>query len=451
MAQVSPIFKKDDPFTTKNYRPVSILPTMSKLYERVLNDQLSVYFDGVFNHLLSAFRPGYSCQTALLRVVEDWKIALDRGDHVAAILMDLSKAFDCIPHKLLVLKLRAYGLSDAATELIHNYLSNRKQMVKIGDACSTWLEILKGVPQGSILGPMIFNIFINDIFYFVEKSKLYNYADDNTLSFSHKDPNILKSVLESESNSLIDWFNFNHMQANPDKFQAIAVGKQTHDLTPVFKVGNVDITCDETVKLLGVDLDFMLNFNEQLSKVCKKAAMQLNILLRLSKFLDPNNKILIYKSFIKSNFNYCPLVWHFCSKSNTESLEKLQHRALRITFNDFNSSYADLLTRANMPTLHLSRTRDIALETFKSLYKISPPYLHDLVNFKTNNYSFRYVNSVEVPSVKTTTYGKKSFRFEAAQVWNSLPNELRQVENYKEFRRLVQTWTGPTCKCSMCT
>jgi len=110
--------------------------------------------------------------------------------------------------------------------------------------------------------------------------------------------------------------------------------------------------------------------------------MQLNVLLRLSKFLDPQNKILIYKYFIKSNFNYCLLVWHFCSKSNAESLEKLQHRALRITFNDFTSSYADLLTRANMPTLHLSRTRDIALETFKSLYKISPPYLHDLVKLK---------------------------------------------------------------------
>jgi len=125
-----------------------------------------------FNHILSAFRPGYSCQTALLRVVEDWKIALDRGDHVAAILMDLSKAFDCIPHNLLVLKMRAYGLSDAATDLIHNYLSNRKQMVKIGDACSIWLEIIKGVPQGLILGPMIFYIFINDIVYFVEQSKL---------------------------------------------------------------------------------------------------------------------------------------------------------------------------------------------------------------------------------------------------------------------------------------
>jgi len=150
MAQVSPIFKQDDPFITKNYRPVSVLPTMSKLYEKVLNDQLSSNFNDVFNHMLSAFSPGFSCQTALLRVVEDWKIALDRGDHVAAILMDLSKAFDCIPHSLLVLKMRAYGLSDAATDLIYNYLSNRKQLVKIGDACSTWLEILKGVPQGSI-------------------------------------------------------------------------------------------------------------------------------------------------------------------------------------------------------------------------------------------------------------------------------------------------------------
>ena len=109
---------------------------------------------------------------------------------------------------------------------------------------------------------------------------------------------------------------------------------ETHDFqAPVFKVGDVDITCDETVKLIGIDHDFMLNFNERLSKVCN-AAMQLNVLLCSSKYLDPQNKKLIYKSFIKSNFNNCPLVWHFCFKSNAEGLKKLEHRALRITFND---------------------------------------------------------------------------------------------------------------------
>ena len=139
--------------------------------------------------------------------------------YVAAILMDLSKAFDCLPHNILLSKLAAYGLSRYSTKLLENYLTNRQPQVKIGDSLSSWSDIHKGV-QGSILGPLLFNVFINDIFYFVDQSSLYNYADDNTLSFATPDFRKLISVLETESNSLIDWFHFDGMKANPDKFQA---------------------------------------------------------------------------------------------------------------------------------------------------------------------------------------------------------------------------------------
>ena len=145
-AQVTPLFKKDDPFTMKNYRPVSILTSTSKIFEQIINDQLSCYFDKIFHQFLSAFRPKYGCQTTLLRLVEDWKMSLDRQDYVSAILMDLSKAFDCLPHDLVVLKLGAYELSENACSLVKKYLSERKQRVKIGHACSPWLETIKGVP-----------------------------------------------------------------------------------------------------------------------------------------------------------------------------------------------------------------------------------------------------------------------------------------------------------------
>ena len=215
-----------------------------------------------------------------------------------------------------------------------------------------------------MLGPLLFNIFINDIFYFIEKSTLYNYADDNTLGYRHKNPEILKSVLEAESNILVQWFSINQMQANPEKFQAMAVGKSTYETIKTFNIGAASISCDAHVKLLGIDVDYMLNFDRQISNICKKAAIQLNVLLRLRKFLNQESRMAIYKTFIKSNFNYCPLVWHFCSKSNTNKLEKLQHRALRITYNDFTSSYNELLNKANMPSLHLNRVRSLAVEAF---------------------------------------------------------------------------------------
>ena len=138
----------------------------------------------MFNPYLGAFRPGKGCQSTLLRLVEDWRRALDNGEYVSAILMDLSRAFDCLPHDLLLGKLRAYGLTENACSLVSSYLSNRKQQVKLGPHCSDWGDIVKGVPQGSILGHLLFNIFINDIFHIVDQSSLYNYADDNTLSYS---------------------------------------------------------------------------------------------------------------------------------------------------------------------------------------------------------------------------------------------------------------------------
>ena len=451
LAQVTPIYKKEDPFQKKNYRPVSILPTISKIFERTISDQLINYFENIFHDFLSAFRPKFGCQTSLLRLVEDWKRALDRHEYVAAVLMDLSKAFDCLPHNLIIEKLKAYGLSDHSAGLMSDYLSNRKQRVKINESISEWKQIKKGVPQGSILGPLIFNIFINDIFYFINKATLSNYADDNTLSHNHTDVQVLKQTLELESSTLIRWFEDNQMQANPDKFQAISIGKATTEKLTSFHIEGFDLDCEESVKLLGVEIDSLLNFDKHVTDICKKVAKQINVLSRLSKFLNQDTRILIYKCFIKSNFNYCPLVWHFCSKQNTEKMEKLQFRALKFVYNDFNSSYKDLLDRINMPTLYIGRIKQIATEVFKCLNNISPKYIQELVSKRsTDHYSFRYVNSIDIPRVNTATYGKKSFRFEAAQVWNSLPNELRSATDIDVFRELIKTWSGPKCKCSMC-
>ena len=147
-AMVTPLHKKTSTQDKENYRPVSILSIMSKLYERAINVQLMEFFETKFHTYLSAFRPGYGCQSTLLRIIEDWKQALDDKKYVAAILMDLSKAFDCLPHDLLLLKLKYYGLSDNALKLMESYLTNRKQCVKLGSTKSDFESILKGVPQG---------------------------------------------------------------------------------------------------------------------------------------------------------------------------------------------------------------------------------------------------------------------------------------------------------------
>ena len=280
--------------------------------------------------------------------------------------MDLSKAFDCLPHDLLLLKLKLYGLSEHAVDLIKNYLSSRKQCVKNGNFINGFKDIYKGVPQGSTIGPVLFSIFINGIFYFIKDSDIYNYADDNAISYSHHDPKSLKQVLTQDSFILIDWFSDNQMQANPDKFQSLAVGSKSRNENMVFNLGNdCLINCDAEVKILGVTIDFKLKFDIHVSNICKKASAQLGILKRIGKNLCRLGKLNIYQPFVLSNFNFCPLTWHFCGETNTKKLEKIQEGALRFIYNDFNSNYEPLLFRSKMPTLKLQRLRTMALEVFK--------------------------------------------------------------------------------------
>ena len=255
--------------------------------------------------------------------------------------MDLSKAFDCLPHNILLSKLSAYGLSEYAVLLLKSYLSDRKQQIKISNVVSTWANINKGVQQGSILGPLLVNVFINNILYFIKTCTLYNYVDDNTLFFHTPEFNELIKILQQEGRILIDWFSFNCTQANPGRFQVIAVGKRTFEKSPVFNLDSGNITCQEVVKLLGVDIDFFhLNFDHHISNICKKATQQLNVMRRIGHNLSLLNRLTI--SHTLSNFNFYPLSWHCCSENNTKKMEKLQERALRFVFYDLSSSYRHL-------------------------------------------------------------------------------------------------------------
>ena len=183
VAQVKPLFKnKNYQLDKTKYRPVSVLPAISTFFERKIVYQLSSFFENHFHPFLSAFRSGYGCQTTLLKIIEDWKKALDDNKCVAAILMDLSKAFDCLSHNLLLLKLKTYGLSDSALDLLFSYLHQRKQCIKVENVYSNFKYMYKSVPQGSILDPVLYKIFINDIFYAVNNSINYNYAVCNNIT-----------------------------------------------------------------------------------------------------------------------------------------------------------------------------------------------------------------------------------------------------------------------------
>ena len=185
-ALVRPIFKKNERNKIENYRPVSILNRMSKIYERYIHNCLYRHAENILSNFISAYRKTYSSSHVLLRLIENWKKSLDNKNFVGTVLMDLSKAFDCIPHDLLVAKLHAYGLTEEAVTFIYSYLKRRKQGVKINNTESAFPILLSGVPQGSILGPISFNIFINDLFLFLKDVELGNFADDKTIHTANK-------------------------------------------------------------------------------------------------------------------------------------------------------------------------------------------------------------------------------------------------------------------------
>ena len=379
LAEVSAVFKSKDSLQKKNFRPISILNIMSKVEEWVLADQLYSYFNHLFSVSLSGYRKKYGCNTLLLGMIEKWKKAMDNKEYTGAILIDLSKAFDLIPHGLLLAKMKSYGMSISAVTLIASYLQGRKQRVKINDKCSDWLDTTIGVPQGSVLGPLLFNIFLQDIFYFLEKCDLENYADDNTLNYSHRNIDVLTATLCHEAETLMKWFKDNGMVANIYKFQAMFLcPKMNEHIFQNITINDMSIVSIPQVKLLGVTIDDKMNFNDHINNICCKATRQLNALCRLNKVLSTHTKLILYKSFIMSNFSYAPLVWHFCGRGNILKMEKINERALRFVFNDFNATYDDLLKKANTRSLQASRNCTMATEIFKCFNDLSPAYIKDL-------------------------------------------------------------------------
>ena len=177
----TPVFKNDDILDKSNCRPISVLNVFSKIFERFLLQQMIPYFNNILSNFLSVYRERYSCQHVLLRLIVSCRKCLDENNLVCAILMDLSKAFDCLPHDLLIAKLEAYEVTNDTLKLILSYLSQRKQCVKNGGSLSLLMIIVSVVPKGSILGPILFNIFSNDIFLILGQD-LHNFADDNTIT-----------------------------------------------------------------------------------------------------------------------------------------------------------------------------------------------------------------------------------------------------------------------------
>ena len=233
---------------------------------------------------------------------------------------------------------------------------------------------------------MLFNIFINDLFLFIKEAELANFADDNTIYATCKNVTKLLDLLQKECKTAIEWFKNNNMIVNPGKFQAmiLGTGKDLQDKYTL-NINGAEIISEASVKLLGIEIGSKLNFENHVSSLCKKASNQLNALSRIQNFLGQKEKETIINSFIYSNFNYCSLVWHFCTRKAEKKVEKIQERCLKIILNDYSSSYEDLLRKSENVTMEIKRFRTLAIEVFKILNDLNPKFMKEIFHYSPHS------------------------------------------------------------------
>ena len=303
---------------------------------------------------MSGFLPGHSCTTALVKLTDDWCDALDKKNDVGVVAIDLSKAFDSICHNLLLAKLKAYGLQDSALQLMRSYLQDRKQRVKCNGVYSDWLPIHCGVPRGNLLGPLLFNIFVNDVNYTVGNSSLRLYADDTTQYAHDTSPAILEITLNQDICTLSAWCNANYLHINGEKTQAMILGKSQYSYD--LKVDNQTIKTEDTLKILGVTLDEELNFKPYIKDTPRKVFAKIAAIRRLKRMVPKETLIKLYKAYILPYLEYCSPLLIGISKTLKNKLENANYYGLR-TFMKLrrNVSYESVLNLATMRSLEHRR------------------------------------------------------------------------------------------------
>ena len=453
-ADVTPIHKADVTTDKTNYRNVSLLPVVSKIFEKVMQSQFSGYMEIFLSPSLCGYRKGYSPQHALVCMLEKWRISLDKGGYGGGVLMDLSKAFDTIDHDLLIAKLYAYGFSKDALRLIKSYLSDRWQRTKINTSYSSWSALLKGVPQGSVIGPLLFNFYINDLFFLVLLD-ICNFADDNTPYTVDMSLEKLMAKLESAVDSAMKWFSYNGMKLNSKKCHLLVCGHKFENM--ICKVERTMVIETHLVKLLGITIESELTFNRHMAIVCKKASQKLNALSRMCALISFDKRKLLMNAFFNSQFCYSPLVWMFHNRQINNKINNLHYRALRIIYFDKISSFEELLEKDGTVSVHHRNLQFLVIEMYKVFNGIAPPFMEDVFqrhhnalaeNVSSNTRSKS--NFYNPSNPRTVKHGLETLRNLGPKLWEMIPVDIRNSISLSVFKSKIKKWVPHSCPCRLC-
>ena len=429
-AKVSPIYKKGDKYIFDNYRPISILPAPSKIAEQIIHSQITQYFtdNNLFYTYQYGFRKKHSTEYAALQLIDQVMTNIENRKRYISIFMDLSKAFDCIDHTILLQKLSYYGMKPCAVQLIKSYLSNRQQYVQFKNTKSSCGDIKIGVPQGSILGPLLFLIYINDI---AQSSKLLSailYADDSTFSACLEDltpdNSSIGSIISSELSKISNWLKANKLCLNESKTKYIIFNKTMKNDSLNININDTTLDRITEFNFLGLKINDNLDWNSHIAMLMTKLNRSIGILRRLKHILPISTLTTIYYSLIHPHLHYMLLAWGY----DNDQIKTEQKKALRLVHNKHYIAHTDPLFKTSqilkLPDLHnLSQLKFC----YRYIHSELPDYFTQMTFEKNNDlHSYFTRNNDALRNTKPRTeYSRKSIRHSLPNVINSLSDDTK--------------------------
>ncbi|XP_068597914.1 uncharacterized protein [Brachionichthys hirsutus] len=455
LAAITPILKKPglDPENLSNFRPISNLPFLSKILERVIAAQLQTHLNSnsLFEPFQSGFRPNHSTETALIKVTNDLLLSSDSGHLSILILLDLTAAFDTISHSILLSRLKTtLNITGSALSWLQSYLTNRQQFIHINHCSSSTAPLLQGVPQGSVLGPLLFILYILPLGDIIRRHSLHFhcYADDIQLYITTNSiDSKVHSTVTNCLNDIKSWMKYNFLKVNSDKTDIILIGsKNITKSTQQFGLDfdNTTLTPSPLIRNLGVILDSTLSFHHHVRQITRTAFFHLKNIARLRPSLTFSAAETLIHAFVTSRIDYCNSILYGLPSTTLHKLQYIQNSAARLlTHTRSREHITPVLKNLHWLPVPQRIQFKVLLITFKALHNLPPPYLTDLLHHHTPSCSLRSAdaNLLSLPCrTKLRTWGDRAFSIAAPTLWNTLPQLLRANPDLNSFKKDLKTY-----------
>lgn len=442
--KIVPIPKVASASSVECFRPIAILSVIDKVFEKIIHEKLLQYFEenNFMYKYQFGFRKGCGTEEAVVNVVNFICDGLDHGyNGVGGLFLDLSKAFDIVDHDILLQKMSRYGIQGKELLLFKSFLTNRKQYVQIMEAKSALELVEYGVPQGSCLGPLLFKIFINDLFNLNLDGRLYMFADDICLFYPYKSELVLRTVMERDASLIFEYFRVNKLVINANKTKLIRF-KPRPNTDNIFSVninGNV-VHEVHSVKYLGISLQSNLSWDMHINDLKSRISPAIGILYKMNKLVDKNTKLLLYNTLIQSHLNYLAIIYGHDNTTVLRTLQRMQNRALKVVFNlPRTFSTLSLYTNVCRPVLpvHALYEYQLLMYTYKTLKHIG----YHTICFSQNQNTFFTRNQQNIRTTlcrfETT---KQRIEYMGSTEYNKLPTAMKNINTVSRFKSCLKEY-----------